>query len=232
MIGWLLIFAGGLLGSAHCVGMCGGFALALGTTRQRWLPGVVRQSIYGLGRVFTYTVGGAAAGFAGWRLGVAATTVVSLQAVLCLLAGALLVWQGLAAFGVFRGLAGSQSESCLAPELFRTLLHSTRLQSVFLGGVINGLLPCGLVYAYLALAAAAGDPVIGAATMLCFGLGTVPILVLVGCGGQVLGQLGRRRVLQIAAGCVLATGLLTLLRGIGFLTPSAATLLAGCPFCR
>jgi hypothetical protein len=55
---------------------------------------------------------------------------------------------------------------------------------VFLGGVVNGLLPCGLVYAYLALAAGAGGSLRGALAMALFGLGTMPLLALVGCGGH------------------------------------------------
>jgi sulfite exporter TauE/SafE len=114
--------------------------------------------------------------------------------------------------------------------MFGSLLQATRLRSVFVGGVINGLLPCGLVYAYLALAAGAGSLLLGAATMLCFGLGTLPLMVLTGCGGTLLTASRRRRLLRAAAWCVLLTGVLTIARGLGFLQADDPS--PSCPMCR
>lgn len=232
MIEGLMVVAGGLLGSAHCVGMCGAFALALGSHGRGRLAGLARQAAYGSGRVFTYTIGGATAGYAGWRLTGETRHVVNAQALLCLAAGALLVIQGLAAAGVLRHLPGFSGEgACLGPSLFGALLAATRLRSVFLGGVVNGLLPCGLVYAYLALAASTGTLVKGAATMALFGLGTVPVLALVGCGGQVLSLATRRYVYRVAAWCVVLTGLVSLARGFGFLRLFGAPEDPACPMC-
>src|SRR6516225_3726472 len=158
LIGWLMIFVGGLLGSSHCVGMCGGFALALGSARGSLYANARRQAVYGLGRVFTYSTAGAAAGYGGWRLINEQAPAVRVQAILSLVAGLLLVIEGLAALGLGRGLWPARRRSgCLAPSMFAALLGATRLRSLFLGGMVNGLLPCGLVYAYLALAAAMGD---------------------------------------------------------------------------
>ena len=75
---YLLVFVGGLLGSAHCVGMCGGFVLALGV-RPGLFANLRRQIAYGLGRVFTYTVGGIAAGMVGLRLEGSAATLINAQ---------------------------------------------------------------------------------------------------------------------------------------------------------
>lgn len=232
MIDWLLIFAGGLLGSSHCVGMCGGFVLALGGTSQRLTANVLRQAAYGLGRVFTYTTAGVAAGYGGWRLTAATQTLVNTQALLCLAAGLLLLVQGLTAAGV---LHMSQRPGgggvCLGSSLFGPLLRATRLRSVFLGGVVNGLLPCGLVYAYLALAASSGGLGRGAATMALFGLGTLPLMVLLGsCGGTLLSLAGRRGLLRGAAWCVVATGVITIGRGLGYL-PWLAEPADTCPLC-
>jgi sulfite exporter TauE/SafE len=119
---------------------------------------------------------------------------------------------------------------CLGPGMFGALLRATRLRSVFLGGVINGLLPCGLVYAYLALAASAGDVLRGGATMLCFGLGTLPLMVATGCGGSLLSLGRRRQLLHLAAWCVLLTGALTVARGVHFW--QLAEPAPACPMCR
>lgn len=229
MIDWLLLFTGGLLGSAHCVGMCGSFVVSLGVGQPRPIVNFLRQTAYGLGRVFTYAVGGAAAGYAGWRLSGSLPAVVRVQAVLSIAAGVLLLVQGLSSAGVLRlRLWQKADEPCLTPTLFASVMNASRLRSAFLGGVINGLLPCGLVYAYLTLAASAGDVPRGAATMAAFGLGTIPVLVALGCGASFLTCTFRRRLLTVAAWCVVLTGLLAVARGAGFLPPAAAPT---CPHC-
>jgi sulfite exporter TauE/SafE len=226
-----MVLVGGLLGSAHCVGMCGGFALALGSGGHGFVRTLGRQTVYGLGRVFTYAVGGAAAGYGGARLSNSLTTLVNVQGVLSILAGLLLIVQGLSAAGVLRLPQYTKSGPCLGPGFFASLLRETRLRSVFLGGVINGLLPCGLVYAYLALAASSGGVGRGGLTMILFGLGTLPVLALVGSGGRVLSLTTRRHVLTIAAWCVVVTGVISIGRGVEAMRdvqqPEAA-----CPLCQ
>jgi sulfite exporter TauE/SafE len=233
VIEWLMILAGGLLGSSHCVGMCGGFALALGTRGRGFARGLARQVVYGLGRVFTYAVGGAAAGYGGWRLMSELRLVMNVQAVLSIGAGVLLITHGLAAAGALRWPGRPAARGpCLGAGLFASLLRETRLRSVFLGGVVNGLLPCGLVYAYLALAAGAGGPLRGGLTMALFGLGTMPLLALVGCGGQVLSVAARRHVFRVAAWCVVLTGVLSVARGAGALRMLGVDDGPACPMCH
>ena len=228
---YLGIFLGGLLGSAHCVGMCGGFAISLGLAGKSWKLNLGRQLLYGLGRVFTYTVGGVLAGYAGSRFASLLPSVTHAQAILCLVAGALLIVEGLSAAGMLGAVKGGEGECCLSGGLFGALLRATRLHSVFLGGVINGLLPCGLVYAFLALAGSSRQPIEGGRIMLIFGLGTLPVLALVGVGaGQVSISL-RRKLLTLAAWCVVLTGLLSLYRGYVFYQASAADNDPGCPLC-
>jgi sulfite exporter TauE/SafE len=233
MIDWLMIFVGGLLGSSHCVGMCGAFVLTLGVGSSGLAVNLRRQVSYALGRVFTYAIGGAAAGYAGWRLAQASPTLVNVQAILCVVAGVLLVVQGLVFAGVLRWPAGvTKARGCLGPGLFASLLRSTRARSAFLGGVVNGFLPCGLVYAYLTLAISLGSLWRGMAAMTVFGLGTIPALVLLGCGGTILSLTFRRHVLRVAAWCVVLTGVLSIGRGVGFFD-SVPLLEAGfCPYCR
>lgn len=226
----LLIVAGGLLGSSHCVGMCGGFVLALGGSAAGKGAALRRQLLYGCGRVFTYTCLGAAAGFAGWRMSADLRTLLDVQAWLCIAAGVLLVGQGLHSLGLLRfAWTTSSRPGCLAPSLFGALLGSTRARSVFLGGVINGLLPCGLVYAYLALAGSSGGMLRGMTVMALFGLGTLPVLALLGCGGSLLALAWRKRIFQAAAVCVVLTGLLTVFRGAAFLAASEEA--PACPRC-
>jgi sulfite exporter TauE/SafE len=233
MIGWLMILGGGLLGSAHCVGMCGGFALALGASGRSHAVNLVRQLTYSLGRVFTYTVFGVAAGYAGGRLTSEWRQFMNIQAILSIAAGILLLTQGLKAAGVFHWpTPKSPSSPCLAPTFFGALLSATRLRSVFLAGMVNGLLPCGLVYAFVALAASSGHLWYGAATMALFGLGTLPVMTLVGAGGLFLRLALRRRILTVAAWCVALTGLLSIIRGLGFAHIPGLFEAPGCPLCQ
>jgi len=226
-----MIFVGGVLGSSHCLGMCGAFTLVLAGRRTSLASSLCRQVTYSLGRVFTYSMAGAAAGYAGWRLMSELRTVTSLQVILSIAAGVLLMVQGLGAAGLLRMPRLAGHGPCLGPSFFAALLGAARLRSVFLGGVVNGLLPCGLVYAYLALAASSGDMVHGWMIMALFGLGTLPVLVLFGCGAGAVSLTFRRRLVHIAAWCVVLTGALTIARGVSFIHGSETQDGIVCPLC-
>lgn len=234
-----LIFLGGLLGSSHCIGMCGPLALALGVQSGRLQANLGRQLLFSAGRIFTYGFLGAMAGATGWWLAERPQTLVNVQSALSILAGVVLVWLGLATAGVLPRRIGEHwggqwlsSASCAAAGWFKTLLTAPGAASALLAGVFTGFIPCGLVYAFVVYAASSGDVVRGWATMVAFGLGTVPLMVLAGCGGTLLSLAARTRVLRIAAWCVVATGLISVARGAGYLELVANAAPAGCPFCH
>jgi sulfite exporter TauE/SafE len=227
-----LVFVGGLLGSAHCVGMCGGFALTLGTAAPTWQANFVRQALFGFGRTFTYMALGAVAGFGGQRL-VELAPLGRMQSWLALVAGILLIWQGLAATGLLpRRKTVSGKAACLRPGLLPTLLRTRGGVAAVASGVVTGLLPCGFVYAFLALAVSGGTMWSGMATMVCFGLGTLPLLTLFGLGTSLVGFSFRQRMMQAAAWCIVLTGALSVVRGAGVLTtPVPSDHPPACPFC-
>lgn len=232
MIEWPLIFLGGLLGSAHCIGMCGGFAMAIGAGAPSAAQNVSRQLLYSMGRVSTYATGGAFAGFGGMRLARALDGWGNVPAILAIVAGVLLIAQGIHATGLWRPRSVRlQHAVCLAGSMFKTLLTAPGWSGVFLAGVFTGFLPCGLVYAYLALATSAGDLTRGAAVMALFGLGTWPMMIVTGAGASLLGPKARRKLLFVAAWCVIATGVITVARGYGYLGVHAESA-QGCPFCE
>jgi sulfite exporter TauE/SafE len=235
MIGELsLIFVAGLLGSSHCIGMCGGFAVILGMTSRGPLDNLARQSAFGAGRIFTYSSLGALAGLLGRRLTAMETGWINLPAGLCLLAGLFLIVQGLSAAGFSLRRAprgGLPCGGCLSGPLFTTMLQNPGAHNAFLAGVLTGFLPCGLVYAFLSLAASKGDPWSGLLVMGAFGLGTLPLMVVAGVGSTLLSLVARRRLLRAAAWCVVATGGLTVARGAGFLSWPGTDELPDCPFC-
>ncbi|MCY2986735.1 MAG: sulfite exporter TauE/SafE family protein [Planctomycetota bacterium] len=203
-----------LFGSLHCAGMCGALvAFAVGITEPR--SGVSRallQLIYHGGRAVSYAVVGGVSGLLGAALDFGGS-LVGLQRVACVLAGSMMVLVGVVA--VLR-YAGVHLPHLPAP---RWLQHSLRLgQRVAIEwpplpraltiGLLTALLPCGWLYAFAFVAAGAGNAAWGAAIMLAFWLGTVPILISLGTAVQALtGLLGRR--------LPLATALLIVVVGLG-----------------
>ena len=248
MIDLPLVFLGGLLGSAHCVGMCGGFAVLLGGGARSAGGNLARQCVYSLGRIFTYAVLGAAVGYVGLRLAAGLPQVVYAQAALGLLAGTLLVVVGLAAAGAIprglfesaRRLVGLESKrhamstsgpACLAGGILGAYLRAPGWGNVFLAGVFTGFLPCGLVYGFLALAGSTASLTSGAATMAVFGMGTVPLMVLAGSGASLLSMVTRQRLLRLAAWCVVLTGVISLARGVMALDRETPAVEPPCPMC-
>ncbi|RLS81019.1 MAG: sulfite exporter TauE/SafE family protein, partial [Planctomycetota bacterium] len=88
---WWLTMLGGLLGSAHCVGMCGGFAAVIGLNTRSTLGNLRAQLVYSCGRLMSYATLGAIAGFAGQRISHSAPAFLNIPAVFCLIAGVFLV---------------------------------------------------------------------------------------------------------------------------------------------
>lgn len=230
MIELPLVFGAGLLGSAHCFGMCGPFALALGTAAPSARANLWRQIVYSSGRIFTYTVLGAAAAFFGGWLSQKLPGWTNVPAVLALVAGAFLIVQGLLATGIIKKRGVQGAITCPGASAFKALLGGRATVDVFVAGLFTGLLPCGLLYGMLALAGSTGNVLLGMATMAVFGLGTVPGMVATGVGGTLLGLTARKRMHVIAAWCLVVTGCVSIARGAGGLTFSEEPA-AGCPFC-
>ncbi|HET6425184.1 MAG TPA: sulfite exporter TauE/SafE family protein [Planctomycetaceae bacterium] len=229
---WWLIMLGGLLGSSHCVGMCGGFALMLGMHRTSLWSNLQGQLLYSGGRLATYSVLGGIAGFAGRTLSERVSGFMNIPAMLSLVAGLFLVWEGLHATGLLaRRNHGGSTAGCLMGPLFSSLLKYPGLRNAFCAGVFTGLLPCGLVYAFVSLAAATGDLLNGSAVMVSFGAGTVPLMVLTGTGGVLLSVSQRQRLWRLAAWSVVVTGLLTVTRGVAFLQAGESSPPPRCPLC-
>lgn len=229
-----LAFFGGLLGSAHCIGMCGAFALAVGAGSRGWLDNLLRQCCYTLGRVFTYSCAGLTAAFLGTQLQRQLPLWIPAQACLSLFAGTILTVQGLAIFGVVqtRWLGVSGHAACQAATAFRTIMTSPSLTAVFFAGMATGFLPCALLYAYLALAARSGNLLTGALLMAAMAAGTAPLMILGGLGISTLRLNTRQQILKCAAILVLATGVTALVRGGTYWYHSNGTIPRSCPLCQ
>jgi len=211
-------FLAGLLGSAHCVGMCGGFVALLGVGGDA--RGVARrQAAYFAGKTGTYAAFGALAGAAGLALrevfaGVGGVVAVAL--------GVAMVMAGLAVCGVAwrRGGGGAGRLASRFGPIIGRLVSSERPGALVALGAVNGLLPCGLVYGMLAVAAGTGSAGRGALTMAVFGMATLPALAVAGTFGARLRPSRRVWMQRLAGALVVAMGLLTVARGAQALGPS------------
>jgi sulfite exporter TauE/SafE len=234
MVSYLVIFAAGFAGSFHCIGMCGGFACALGRDPHGAGATVVRHLLYNTGRLTTYCFLGALAGAIGQVICTSQGNTVPLlsgpldlgQRLLAILAGLLMIAMALQFFGllprlhrVTTGFGGG----ALAASL-RSLLTAPGPAAPLAFGVFNGFLPCPLVYAFMAQAASTAAALPGVLTMAAFGLGTFPAMLMMGGLGRMLAPAWRQRGVQLAGACILLLGLITLGRG---LFPFAAHLAAG-----
>jgi uncharacterized protein len=235
MIELPLVFLGGLLGSAHCIGMCGGFAVSIGLGSRGFTANLRRQLVYSAGRIFTYSCFGVAAGYAGFWIAARSNVWINAQAALCVVAGVVLAGQGLLALGVlprrFWSKSGGGGSPCLAGTFVGPFLASPRWSDVLLAGVFTGFLPCGLVYGYLALASSSANVLEGLLTMSLFGAGTAPLMIFAGAGGSLLNQAARRNLLRISAICVTLTGLISVARGILFVQFPGAPEVVRCVLC-
>jgi hypothetical protein len=211
--------------------MCGGFAVLLGVSRTSVVDNLRAQLLYSSGRLITYGSFGAMAGFGGKSLTDRMAAYLNVPAVLSFVAGAFLIWEGLHAAGWRWGRKVAGRSPCLLSPLLASLLRHPALRHAFFAGLFTGFLPCGLVYAFVSLAASQADLLHGAGTMLAFGAGTIPLMVLTGVGAMWLSLPWRQRLWQVAAWSVVVTGGLTLGRGYTFLTATEADPAARCPFC-
>jgi sulfite exporter TauE/SafE len=206
----------GLFGGLHCIGMCGGISASLAGALPR--SGAARGTVraqwgYNIGRIFSYTVAGALAG--GLGLSVMGLLGPGGITALRVFAGLFLVAVGLYLSGWWMGMArveqiGSRAWRYIAPFAKR-LGSLDRPWKLVALGAIWGWLPCGLVYAALAGAVAAGGAFEGARWMACFGLGTLPAMLTGGAlSSALMGFVSRRQVRWVVGALVIGFGLWTI----------------------
>ena len=127
----LAMFAGGLLGSAHCVGMCGGFAAIVGASRRSMPRAITRQLTYSLGRVFTYSFLGTVGGYAGLQLSRFDLLLFGVQRAFSIGAGVCMILIGVMSLGVLRfRWRWLTSVGAAAAPVFRASLPRRRIPGI------------------------------------------------------------------------------------------------------
>jgi sulfite exporter TauE/SafE len=212
-------FAMGLFSSIHCIGMCGSI---IGTLTLSLRPEIRNNKAklfpfvlnYNIGRVCSYTLAGLIVGFAQMLIHLPLHPELGYR-ILQVLSACIMIGAGFYIAGWFPRFAyieklGSRFWKLIEPFGRKLLPVQTRSQA-YLFGMIWGWLPCGLVYAALALAATSGDPLRSAMTMFAFGLGTLPSVMSVGIMVEFFNKLSRlRRFKQVIGMLIVLVALLAL----------------------
>lgn len=214
--GYLAVFLIGLLGGAHCIGMCGGIVGALSAPVPGAAPVWSRQLAYNLGRIASYTAIGTAVGALG-SASLLFNRFLPVQMALYILANLMLIGMGIYLMGFTRALAGVERLGQILwrriQPLSRHLMPVRDWRQALPVGFLWGFLPCGLTYSVLSLALVSGSALRGGALMLAFGAGTLPNLLLAGILLARYRNIVRSRSFRTGAGLiVLAFGVYGLIR--------------------
>ncbi|HMO31385.1 MAG TPA: sulfite exporter TauE/SafE family protein [Lacibacter sp.] len=220
-----IAFTMGLIGSLHCLGMCGPLALSLPIQHHRLAGKLTGALLYNLGRVTTYATAGLAFGLLGQTMSFAGA-----QRWISLIMGLLIL-----VYIVIPKDYGSESRVArLLNGLFLDLrfrmgqLFSSKAQgTLFVIGLLNGLLPCGLVYLALASAVATGQALHGALFMAFFGLGTLPAMFGISLFGNFMRQGIRTRLRRAVPAFMAVMAMLLILRGLSLGIPYLSPAMEG-----
>lgn len=219
-------FIVGLVGSAHCAGMCGPIALALPLRSDNWFTRVSGGLVYNFGRIITYMILGAIFGIVGKGLHMA-----GFQLIASVVIGALMIAMVVIPL-IFRQLPSLntffEGYSARLMSGFRNLFRKGTIGSLFGIGLLNGILPCGLVYVAVAGAINTGDVVSAMMYMALFGIGTIPVMLAVSLAGSMISLSVRIFINKLSPYVIVLLGVLFILRGLSlgipYISPKAEAL--------
>lgn len=210
---WILAgLAFGFLGSAHCVGMCGPLALSLPGADRLPARFLLDRGLYNLGRVFTYTGLGGVVGLVGQ-----AVRLTGYQQMLSIGVGTLMVLVATVPWVHRFATRLEQAPSTMLGRIttsMSTLYASGGMGAMLVIGLLNGLLPCGFVYAALGTALTAGSLGESMTFMAAFGVGTGPAMLGVSLLGRLASTTWRERLQRFAPVGLAIVGVILIIRGL------------------
>jgi len=220
---WLLVpsvLAASLLGSLHCAAMCGAFACMASDRHGQTDPRL--QMPYQTGRLIAYLLLGALAGAAGMALDTVAWRAGLAQAAALGMGLLLVIWGGGRLWRLRRPLAHHAATpppwwQQLAGGWLRRVAEAAPARRAALTGLLTGLLPCGWLWVFVAVAAGTASVASGMLVMAVFWLGSIPALVGVVVGARHLGARWQQRLPALSAGLILALGIISLATHLGWL---------------
>ncbi len=218
-------FVLGLVGSLHCVGMCGPIAFMLPVDRTNNYKKVTQIAVYHIGRIFAYSLIGLIFGLIGKSL-----YIFGFQQQLSIGVGVLMILAVVVPQSVFNKYHFSKPIYRLISKVKSALgsaLKKKTADTFLTIGFLNGFLPCGLVYMALFAAIASGNALNGSLYMATFGLGTVPFLSTAFYFSHFLKGAARQKIQKIIPVFVVLIGVIFIFRGLGlgipYLSPAPIT---------
>jgi sulfite exporter TauE/SafE len=209
----LTVFVASLVGSLHCIGMCGPFvAFYSGADASGGVRRLFSHAAYSGGRLMTYAVFGVAAGAVGAALDVAGS-LAGFQRIAAIVAGVTMILWGILALLQIRGVrifkhgSGDGRFSKAIRRGFSLVSDKPPVVRAGVVGLLSGFLPCGWLWAFVVTAAGTGGALKGGAVMAAFWAGTVPALLAVGLGAQLVSAPLRRHVPAVTAVLLVCLGL-------------------------
>ncbi|HMU08285.1 MAG TPA: sulfite exporter TauE/SafE family protein [Kaistella sp.] len=202
----------GFASGFHCIGMCGPIALSMGLTKKQATNYYLQNLTYQFGRIFTYSLLGTLLGTVGQGFEMA-----GFQQYLTIAVGILLILMAIFSFGGndFASKIPFLSKLLLQVKMnLGKLLQKADYRSRFTTGILNGFLPCGMVYMALTASLAAGGIWQGASFMALFGLGTLPFMFAVVLLGNLMTTAFRIKILKFVPVLMIVLGGLFILRGL------------------
>ncbi len=213
----LAAFVLGFLGSFHCIGMCGPIALTLPVQHLDGFKKFIGILIYNSGRVFTYAILGSLFGIIGMSF-----NFFGWQQLLSIVLGSLLLLFFISSFfqkRIFNNQFIQKNWNKYIIQWLTPLFHKKNMGNLFLIGLLNGLLPCGLVYMAVAGALATGNILYSSLFMACFGLGTLPAMMTMSFAGSFVSLAMRNKIRKSVPYIVAIMGILLILRGMNLNIP-------------
>lgn len=228
-------FIFGLISSFHCIGMCGPIAMMLPVDRQNKTKKAIQISTYHLGRLFAYTTIGLLFGLLGKGLFIA-----GIQQKMSIFIGIMMIVVVLTPEKIFSQYNFSKPVYKIISKIKSGLgnqFKNRSYKSLFLIGLLNGFLPCGMVYVALFGAVAMQSASWGMLYMVVFGLGTVPLMTMVVYLNSMMKLSIRNRIQKAIPYVAVFIGILFILRGLGlgipYISPSNMSLFVQTtPNCR
>lgn len=218
----------GLLGSFHCIGMCGPIAFMLPVDRSNSTRKVVQIITYHLGRIIAYALIGLVFGLIGKSL-----YIFGIQQQLSIAIGVLMIIVVLVPTQIFNRFNLSKPLYKIISKLKSALGQALKKKSIdtFLTiGFLNGFLPCGLVYMAVFASLATGNALQSSLYMVLFGIGTIPLMTSAVYLGKFLNTTIKQRITNSIPVFVIVIGLLFILRGLGlgipYISPAPITEMA------
>ncbi len=207
----------GFLGSFHCIGMCGPIALALPMGRESKFKRIAGGIIYNIGRITTYGIFGLLFGLLGKGFVIGGYQQgLSIALGVLILFGLLFPSRLSSDIGLTKVIVPFISK---VKSLLSKLFRQRSFASLFLIGVLNGLLPCGLVYLGVAGAIATGDAAKGSLFMMMFGLGTLPAMLFVSMASNAVSVEWRNKIRKAVPVFVGIMACVLILRGMNLGIP-------------